>query len=66
MMNHQALAYGKHIGVKFYVYNSRGCIVGGSKTREGAEAIKHRMEIEERTNPWTHGTTRFEIKEVKA
>ena len=29
-----AIAYGKHIGVRWYIRNDRGCIVGGTKTRE--------------------------------
>ena len=66
MMNReQAIAYGKHIGVRYHIYNSRGCLVGGTKTREDAEAMKKRFEKEDRSNPWTRGTTRFEIHEAK-
>ena len=66
MMNrNQAIAYGKHIGVRWHIYNSNGCLVGGTKTLEQAQAMKRRFEIEERSNPWTHGTTRFEIREAK-
>ena len=66
MMNReQAIAYGKQIGVRYHIYNSRGCLVGGTKTREDAEAMKKRFEKEERNNPWTRGTTRFEIREAK-
>lgn len=65
MMNReQAIAYGKHIGVRWHIYNSNGCLVGGTKTLEQAQAMKRRFEIEERSNPWTHGTTRFEIREA--
>ena len=66
MMNrNQAIAYGKHIGVRWHIYNSNGCLVGGTKTLEQAQAMKRRFEIEERSNPWTHGKTRFEIREAK-
>lgn len=66
MMNReQAIAYGKYIGVRWHIYNSNGCLVGGTKTLEQAQAMKRRFEIEERTNPWAHGTTRFEIREAK-
>ncbi len=66
MMNReQAIAYGKHIGVRWHIYNDRGCLVGGTKTLEQAQAMKRRFEIEERRNPWTHGKTRFEIREAK-
>ena len=66
MMNReQAIAYCKHIGVRWHIYNDRGCLVGGTKTLEQAQAMKHRFESEERRNPWTHGKTRFEIREAK-
>lgn len=66
MMNlQQAVAYGKSVGVKWYVYNSHDRIVGGSTTREGAEAMKKRFEIEDKKNPWTKGTTRFYIKPAR-
>lgn len=60
-----AIAYGKHIGVRWYIRNDRGCIVGGTKTREQAEAMKLRFEIEDRRNPFTRGTTRFVIEAVE-
>ena len=66
MMNReQAIAYGKRIGVRFYIYNSNGCLVGGTQTREQAEAMKKRFENEERSNRFTGGTTRFEIREAR-
>ena len=66
MMNRkQATAYGKRIGVRYHVYNSNGYLVGGTKTLEQAQAMKRRFEIEERNNPFTGGTTRFEIREAK-
>ena len=66
MMNReQAIAYVKHIGVRWHIYNDRGCLVGGTKTLEQAQAMKRRFEIEERKNPFTGGKTRFEIREAK-
>ena len=66
MMNrNQAIAYGRHIGVRYHIFNDKGCLVGGTKTREDAEAMKRRFEAEDRRNPWTRGTTRFEIREAK-
>ncbi len=66
MMNReQAIAYGKRIGVRWNIYNSNDCVVGGTKTLEQAQAMKRRFEIEERRNPFTGGKTCFEIREVK-
>ena len=66
MMNREhAIAYGKLIGVRYHIYNDRGCLVGGTKTLKQAQAMKRRFEIEERNNPFTGGKTRFEIREVK-
>ena len=66
MMNReQAIAYGKRTGVRYYIYNDKGCLVGGTQTYERAQAMKRDFEIEDRGNPWTHGTTRFEIREAK-
>ena len=49
MMNlQQAIAYGKSVGVRFYVYNDRDCLMGGTQTREEAEAMKKRFEIEDK------------------
>ena len=63
MMNlNQAIAYGKRIGVRFYVLNDNDCIMGGTQTLEQAEAMKKRCEIEEARNPWTKGTTQFYIQ----
>lgn len=57
----QAIEHGKRVGVRFYVKNHHGYILGGTRTREQAEAMKKRFEIEDQRNPWTKGTTRFEI-----
>ena len=59
-----AIAYGQRIGVRFYVKTSTGAVYGGTKTREQAEAMKHRFEADDRRNPWTKGTTKFVIEEV--
>ena len=65
MMNlQQAIAYGKSIGVKYYVRNDKDCIMGGTKTLEQAQAMKRRFEAEDKKNPWTRGTTRFYIEQV--
>lgn len=61
MMNlHQAIAYGKAIGVKYYIYNDKGRLVGGYKTKSAAEESKKRFEAEARRNPFTKVPTRFE------
>lgn len=66
MMNkNQAIAYGKTIGVQYHIFNSMGRLVGGTKTLEQAQAMKSRLEKEEKNNPFTGGTTRFEIRVAK-
>ena len=66
MMNlDQAIAYGRHIGVRYHIFNSSGCLVGGTKTLEQAKQMVLRFEIEERDNPFTNGSTRFEIREAR-
>lgn len=53
MMNkEQAVAYGKRNGVKYYVKNSLGGLLGGTKTYEQAVAMKSRWEKEEANNPF--------------
>lgn len=65
MMNlGQAIAYGKAVGAQYYVYNSYGRVVGGTKTMEQAKEMKRRFELDDKKNPWTHGTTRFEIRKI--
>ncbi|MBR3108319.1 MAG: hypothetical protein IKH30_14250 [Clostridia bacterium] len=67
MMNReQAIAYGKRIGVRYHIYNNHGCLVGGTRTLEDAQAMKKRFEMKDRKNPWARGTTRFEIREANA
>lgn len=58
----QAIEHGKRVGVRYYVKNDAGCIMGGTKTIEQAEAMKRRFEADDRQNPWTKGTTRFYIE----
>ena len=65
MMNlAMAIEHGKKVGVRFYVMNDKGCIMGGTQTYEHAEEMKKRFEASDRTNPWTKGNTRFYIKPV--
>lgn len=64
MMNlNQAIAYGNQMGVKFYVRNSNGGLMGGTKTREQAQAMK--KEFEERyKNDAFNKDLKFCIEEV--
>lgn len=64
MMNlNQAIAYGQRVGVKFYVRNSNGGLMGGTKTRKQAEAMK--KEFEERyKNDAFNKNLKFYIEEV--
>lgn len=64
MMNlNQAIAYGNQMGVKFYVRNSNGGLMGGTKTREQAQAVK--KEFEERyKNDAFNKDLKFYIEEV--
>lgn len=64
MNEKQAIAYGRTIGVRYHIFNSLGRVVGGTKTLEQAEDMKRRFEREERDNPFTGGTIRFEIRHV--
>ena len=66
MMNRaQAEAYGKRIGVRYYLKNTNGGLYGGYKTLDAAKEAKKRFEAEDKTNPWTKGTTKFLITEAK-
>lgn len=60
----QAEAYGKRIGVRYYLKSTTGGLFGGYKTREAAQEAKKRFEAEDRMNPWAKGTTRFLIEEA--
>ena len=61
----QAIRSGKQVGVRYHIYNNFGCLMGGTKTMEQAVEMKRRFEMEDRCNPWTQGSTHFEIREAK-
>lgn len=64
MMNRAAAeAYGRRTGVKFYVKNTNGGLLGGTTTREKAEEMKARFEREYKRNPWAKGIKVY-IEEV--
>ena len=58
----QALAYGRQVGVRYYVVTQNGAVYGGATTREYAEEMKRRFERENRNNPFLDEPLRFEIK----
>ena len=61
----QAIAYGRQIGVKYYVYNDAGALMGGTTTLSAARKMKADFERKDRENPWTRGTTKFEIRSAE-
>lgn len=65
MTKQQAIAYGKRTGVKYYIYGD-GALYGGTRTKEQAERMKAECEAEDKKNPYTKGTTKFEIREAEA
>ena len=60
-----AIAYGKQIGVRYYVKNTLGGLYGGYTTRKAAEEAKARFEKDDRKNPFTKGKTEFVIVDAK-
>lgn len=42
----QAIQYGKQVGVKYYVVNQHGCILGGSASLKGAEQMAQKFNRE--------------------
>lgn len=65
MMNqNMAISYGKRIGVRYYVKNTHGGLYGGYVNRKDALDAKKRFEIEDKSNPFTKGTTKFIIVEA--
>lgn len=44
MNKEQAIAYGKRMGVKYYVKSSRGSLIGGTRTYEQAVEMKSEWE----------------------
>lgn len=64
MMNlNQAIAYGKRVGVKFYVRNTNGGLMGGTKTRKQAQAMKKEFEEHYKNDPFGKDL-KFYIEEV--
>lgn len=61
MMNRTwAEEYGRKTGCKFYVYNSKGCLIGGFRTKDAAEDCKRRWE----KDPWSCDV-KYHIEEVR-
>ena len=64
MMNlDTAISYGERIGVRFYVKNDRGAIMGGTKTREQAEEMKARFERDS-WSPWEKRHIKYHIEKI--
>lgn len=58
MMNkEQAKRHGKKVGVKFYIRNSKGGLLGGTKTREQAEKMKREFQKEYDNDPFNDDIT---------
>lgn len=51
----EAIAYGRRTGVKYYVKNSLGGLLGGTKTYEQAVDMKRRHEAEMANDPFSTG-----------
>lgn len=65
MTKDQAIAYGRRTGVRFYVENSFGGLLGGFTTRERAEQCKAEWEKEYKNDPFCRGlTVTVSIREV--
>ena len=65
MMNkEQAIAYGKRNGVKYYVKDSLGALLGGTVTYEQAVEMKSRWEAEEANNPFAPSDLKVFIVEA--
>lgn len=64
MMNRiQAVAYGRQIGVKYYVKNSNGGLLGGFTTLAAAQKCKAENERRLKRDPWNKGLKVY-IEEV--
>lgn len=61
MTMYGAIEYGKRIGVKYYVKNTHGGLYGGYITLKDAQEAKKKFEKEDKSNPFTKGTTKFII-----
>lgn len=55
MNKEQAIAYGKTVGVKFYVKNTNGGLIAGYTTREEAEKKAAEENEVYATHPWHKG-----------
>lgn len=61
MMNQStAIAYGKRIGVKYYVKNNYGGLMGGYVHRKDAEKARDKWQAEK--NPWNPDVKYFVVK----
>ena len=64
MNKEQAIAYGKRMGVKYYVKNSLGGLLGGTKTYEQAVEMKSRCEAKAANNPFAPSNLKVFIVEA--
>lgn len=64
MNKEQAIAYGKRMGVKYYVKNSLGGLLGGTKTYEQAVEMKSRREAEMANDPFAPSDLKVFIVEA--
>lgn len=63
MMNKdQAIAYGKIIGVKYYVKNSCGGLLGGATTLEEAQRMLREFQEDYKNNPWNKDVKVFIVE----
>lgn len=58
----EAIAYGQRTGVKYYVKNSRGGIVGGTVTYEQAVDMKNRYEAKMAHDPFDPGLKAYVVE----
>lgn len=58
----EAIAYGKRTGVRYYVKNSRGGLVGGTKTYEQAVDMKNRYEAKMANDPFDPGLKAYVVE----
>jgi len=65
MSRAEAEAYGKRIGVRYYLRNTEGGLYGGYTTLEAVQEAKERFEKEDKKNQRTKGKTKFIITEAK-
>lgn len=58
----EAIAYGKRTGVKYYVRNSHGGLVGGTVTYEQAVDMKNRYEAKMAHDPFDPGLKAYVVE----